>query len=68
MQRTDSLEKKTLMLGKIEAAGEGSDSGWHHWLNGYEFEQTLGAGDGQGSLPCCSPLGHKELDMTERPN
>ena len=39
--------------------------GWHHWLNGHEFEQALGVGDGQGSLACCSPWGHKELDMTE---
>ena len=39
--------------------------GWHHWLNGHEFEQTLGVGDGQGSLVCCSPWGHKELDTTE---
>ena len=35
---------------------------WHHQIDGHEFAQTLGAGDGQGSLPCCSPLGHKELD------
>ena len=42
--------------------------GWHHQLNGHEFEQTLGDGDGQGSLVCCSPWGHKELDMTERLN
>ena len=39
---------------------------WHHWLNGHEFEYTPGAGDGQGSLACCSPWGHKESDMTER--
>ena len=39
--------------------------GWHHWLNGHEFEQALEVGDGQGSLACCSPWGHKELDMTE---
>ena len=39
--------------------------GWHHQLDGYEFEQTLGVGDGQGSLACCSPWGHKESDMTE---
>ena len=42
--------------------------GWHHRLNGHEFEQTLGVGDGQGSLACCSPWGHKELDMTEQLN
>ena len=42
--------------------------GWHHWLDGHEFEQALGVGDGQGSLACCSPWGHKVLDMTERLN
>ena len=39
--------------------------GWHHWLNGYEFEQAPGVGDGQGGLACCSPWGRKESDMTE---
>ena len=39
--------------------------GWHHWLNGCEFEQTQGDSEGQGSLACCSPWGCKELDMTE---
>ena len=39
--------------------------GWHHRLNGHEFEQTPGVGDGQGSLACCSPWGHKELDIIE---
>ena len=39
--------------------------GWHHQLNGHEFEQALGNGGGQGSLACCSPRSHKELDMTE---
>ena len=38
--------------------------GWHHWLNGCEFEQTLGDSEGQGSLVCCSSWGHKESDMT----
>ena len=37
----------------------------HHLLDGHEFEQTLGVDDGQGSLACCSPWGHKELDMTD---
>ena len=37
---------------------------WHHRLNGHEFEQTLGDGEGQGELVCCSPWGHKDLDMT----
>ena len=38
--------------------------GWHHRLNGHEFEQTLGDGERQGSLKCCSPWGCKELDIT----
>ena len=42
--------------------------GWHHVLNGHEFEQVVGDGEGQGSLACCSPWGHTELDMTERLN
>ena len=42
--------------------------GWHHRLNGHEFEQTLGDGDGQGSLACCSPWSCKESDVTERLN
>ena len=40
--------------------------GWHHSLNGHEFEQALGVGDGQESLVCCSPWGHKRSDTTER--
>ena len=39
--------------------------GWHHQLNGHQFEQALGVGDGQGNLAGCSPWGHKESDMTE---
>ena len=39
--------------------------GWHHWLNGHEFEQTMGNNKGQGSLACSSPWGCKELDTTE---
>ena len=38
--------------------------GWHHRLNGHEFEQTPGDSEGQGSLECCSPRDCKELDMT----
>ena len=38
--------------------------GWHHQLNGHEFEQALGVGEGQGSLTHCSPWGHKESDTT----
>ena len=39
--------------------------GWHHQLDGQEFEQAPGTGDGQGSLACCSTWGHKKSDMTE---
>ena len=42
--------------------------GWHHRLNGYEFQQASGVSDGEGSLVCCSPWGHKESDTTEHPN
>ena len=42
--------------------------GWHHQLNGHEFEQALGDVEEQGSLVCCSPSGHKESDMTEELN
>ena len=72
MQRASSLGK-TLMLGKIEGrrrrekeTTEVEMVGWHHRLNGHEFEQGLGDGEGQGSLVCCSPWGRKELDMTEQ--
>ena len=54
MRRVNSLEK-TLILGKIEGRGRRGWQrmvGWHHRLNGHEFEQTLGDGDGQGSLVC----------------
>ena len=58
MGRTDSL-KKTLMLGKTEGrkrrGQQGKMVGWHHQLDGHEFEQALGVGDGQGSLACYSP-------------
>ena len=42
--------------------------GWYHWLDGHGFGWTLEVGDGQGGLACCSPLGPKELDMTEQLN
>ena len=40
--------------------------GWYHQLNGHEFEQTPGDGEGQGSLACCSPWGHKQSDTIEQ--
>ena len=48
-----------------KVATEDEMVGWHHILNGHEFEQTLGSGTGQGSLMCCSPCGHKESDTTD---
>ena len=42
--------------------------GWHYWLNGHEFEQAPGDGEGQGSLVCCSPWGCKESEFTEQLN
>ena len=47
---------------------EGKMAEWHYQLNGHEFEQALGDGDGQGSLVCCSSWGCKELDMNEELN
>ena len=70
--RTDLL-KKDLDAGKDwrqEEKGMTEDEmvGWHHRLDGHEFEQAPGVGDGQGGLACCSPWGCKELDTTERLN
>ena len=50
-----------------EERGETEDEmvGWHHQLNGHEFEQTLGDNEGQGSLACYCPRGHRELGKTE---
>ena len=70
---------KSRLIGKDSDAGkdwgqeekgatEDEMVGWHHRLNGHEFEQTLGDGEGQGSLACCCPWGRKELDPTERLN
>ena len=68
MRRTDSLEK-ALMMGKMKGRrrrGRQEDDmvRWHHQLNGPEFEQSPGDTDGQGSLACYSPWGHKELGAT----
>ena len=65
MCRVNSLEK-TLMLEKIEAEKMTEDEivGWHHQLNGHEFEQAPGDSEGQGCLACVSPWGSKELDVT----
>ena len=63
MQGTNSL-LKTLIWERLKAGGEGATEnemvGWHHQLNGHEFEQIPGDGEGQGSLVCCSPWCCKE--------
>ena len=72
-------EAKSWLTGKNPDAGndwrqekkgttEDEIGGWHQWLNGHEFEQDPGNSKGWGSLACCSPWGHKELDMTEHLN
>ena len=64
MRRVDSLEK-TLMLGgrdwgqEEKGATEDEMAGWHHQLDGHEFERTPGVGDGQGSLLCCNSWGRR---------
>ena len=67
MQRNDSLEK-TLSLGKIEGrrrrGRQDEMVGWHHRLNGHEFEQTQGDSEGQGSLASCNPWSCKVSNMT----
>ena len=73
------LDVKSQLSGKDSDAGKDGGQeekrvaedemvGWHHQLNGHEFEQTLGDGEGQGSLVCWRSRGCKELDMTERLN
>ena len=73
------LDAKNWLIGKDLDAGKGwrqEEKGttedemvwWHYQLNGHEFEQAPGVGDGQGSLVYCSPWGHKESDRTEQLN
>ena len=61
--------KRPWCWAKLKVGGEGMTEdemvGWHRWLNGHEFEQALGDGEGQGSLVCYSPWGCKESDTTE---
>ena len=71
-------DAKNWLIGKDPNAGEDwrqekgttkdETVGWHHWLDGHEFEQAPGVGDGQGGLACWSPWGHKESDTTEQLN
>ena len=69
MWRSDSLEK-TLIWKRLRQEKKGTivDEmvGWYHWLDGHEFEQAVGVGDGLGSMAYCSPWGRKELDTTEQ--
>ena len=62
------LEGRNISLCIMKGMTEDEMVGWHHRLNGHEFKSTPGVGDGQGGLVCCSPWGHKEVDMTERLN
>ena len=62
--------EKTPMVGKIngrkrKGITENEMVGWHHRLDGHEFEQAPGIGEGQGGLACCSPWGREESDVTE---
>ena len=68
MRRVDSLEKTdagTDWGQEEKGTTEDEMAGWHHRLDGCEFEQTLGDGDGQEGLACCDSWGRKELDTTE---
>ena len=68
MWRANSLEKNSDAgkdWGQENGTTEDEMAGWHHRLNGHEFEQALGVADGQGSLASCSSWCCKELDMTE---
>ena len=69
MRRVDSLEKDS-NAGRDwgqeeEGTTEDEMAGWHHQLDGHEFEWTPGVGDGQGGLACCDSWGHRESDTTE---
>ena len=71
MRRTDSLEKTVMpeKTGKEEkGATENEMVGWHHRLNGHDFQQTTGRSKGRRSLACYSSWGHNELDTTEQLN
>ena len=69
MRRANSLEKTPVLVNiegqEDKGATEDKMVGWHHQLNGHEFEQTPEDSEGQGSPACCSPWGHKESDMTK---
>ena len=76
LQYSSTAHAKSWLIGKDSDAGrdwgqeekgmtEDEMAGWHYWLDGCEFEWTLGVGDGQGGLACCDSWGRKESDMTE---
>ena len=66
-RRPEGWEECSLIRVSKEEKGTTEDEmvGWHHQLDGHEFEQALGVCDWQGSLACCNPWGHKELDTTK---
>ena len=69
MRRVDSLKRHAgRHWGQEKGTTEDEMAGWHHRLDGHEFEQALGTDDGQGSLACCGRWGRKQSDRTERLN
>ena len=66
MQRTDSLEKTLMLRRQEKGTTEDVMVGWHHQLDGLEFELAPGVGNRQGSLACCGPWGRTEPDVTEQ--
>ena len=54
-----AFSKRPWSWERLRAGGEGGNRGWHQWLNGHEFEQTLGDSERQESLACCSPWSHR---------
>ena len=63
-----ALSKSLNVRQEEKGMTEDEMAGWHHRLNGHEYEQAPEVGDGQGGLVCCSPWGHRESDTTERLN
>ena len=67
LKRNSEVRYEAIYCIQEEEKGTTEDEmvGWHHQIDGHEFEQAPGVGDGQGSLACCSPWGRKESDTTE---
>ena len=65
---TIPFAKQSSVFGVLQISKDDEMVGWHHQLNGHEFEQASRVGDGQGGLACCSPWGRRELDRTHHLN